>query len=66
VVVCLMASGCRDCRTCTMAWIARMGRHTLYLFTLAWLVKPVFLRNCPQCRLMRSRHERRQDGSFMD
>ncbi|GAB2718188.1 hypothetical protein GCM10027072_08720 [Streptomyces bullii] len=61
-----MASGCRDCQTCTMSWIARMGRHTLYLFTLSWLVKPVFLKNCPQCKHMMGRHQRRRDGSFQD
>lgn len=61
-----MASGCRDCQTCTMPWIARMGRHTLYLITMAWMIKPVFLRNCPQCKHMRARHDRRADGSYMD
>ena len=25
-----------------MPWIARQGRHTLYLITFAWLIKPVF------------------------
>ncbi|MFC5634723.1 hypothetical protein [Streptomyces bullii] len=43
-----------------------MGRHTLYLFTLSWLVKPVFLKNCPQCKHMMGRHQRRRDGSFQD
>lgn len=61
-----MASGCRDCKTCTMPWIARMGRHTLYLVTMAWLIKPVFLKNCPQCGHTMGRHERRRDGSFRD
>jgi hypothetical protein len=61
-----MASGCRDCQTCTMSWIARMGRHTLYFICLAWLVKPVFLKCCPQCKHMMGRHQRRRDGSFQD
>lgn len=49
-----------------MSFIARQGRHMLYLFTLAWLVKPVFLKNCPQCKHMMGRHQRRRDGSFQD
>jgi hypothetical protein len=39
-----------------MSWIARMGRHTAYLFT----------RTCPQCSHMMGRHQRRRDGSFQD
>ena len=61
-----MASGCRDCGTCTMPWIARQGRHLLYLITFSFLVKPVFLRTCPQCSHMMGRHQRRRDGSFQD
>ncbi|WP_435209582.1 hypothetical protein [Streptomyces sp. bgisy034] len=49
-----------------MSWIARQGRHLLYLVTLAWLIKPVFLKNCPQCKHMMGRHRRRRDGSFQD
>jgi len=49
-----------------MPWIARQGRHLLYLITFSFLVKPVFLRTCPQCSHMMGRHQRRRDGSFQD
>ncbi|MGW4974132.1 hypothetical protein ACWEP3_30365 [Streptomyces albidoflavus] len=38
----------------------------IYLCTFAWLVKPVAMRNCPQCKHLLSNHERRRDGSFKD
>lgn len=49
-----------------MSWVARQCRHMLYLITLAWLIKPVFLKCCPQCGHMMGRHQRRRDGSFQD
>ncbi|GAA3486344.1 MULTISPECIES: hypothetical protein [Streptomyces] len=61
-----MADGCRDCRTCTKSLLGRTARGVLYAVTLSWLVKPVFLRNCPQCGHVMRRHERRGDGSFQD
>ncbi|KAA6220181.1 hypothetical protein CP979_05165 [Streptomyces filamentosus] len=61
-----MASGCRDCRTCTKSWLGRMCQKAVYLFCFAWLVKPVFMRNCPQCKHLMGRHARRRDGSFQD
>ncbi len=61
-----MADGCRDCRTCTKSLLGRTARGALYAVTLSWLVKPVFLRNCPQCGHVMRRHERRGDGSFQD
>ncbi|MGW4181252.1 hypothetical protein ACWEK2_03765 [Streptomyces albidoflavus] len=38
----------------------------IYLCTFAWLVKPVVMRNCPQCKHLLSNHEQRRDGSFKD
>jgi hypothetical protein len=61
-----VASGCRDCKTCTKSLLGRWGLQSLYLITLAWLIKPVFMRNCPQCKHMMRRHMRRRDGSFQD
>lgn len=49
-----------------MSLVGRMGQATLYLFTMAWLVKPVFMRNCPQCKHLLGKHARRRDGSFQD
>ncbi|PBO17707.1 hypothetical protein CLM85_27895 [Streptomyces albidoflavus] len=61
-----MARGCRDCRTCTRNLIGRWMWKLIYLCTFAWLVKPVVMRNCPQCKHLLSAHERRRDGSFKD
>lgn len=63
---CGMSSGCRDCGTCTKPFVVRVTQKMVYLFCMAWLVKPVFMRNCPQCKHLLSNHQRRSDGSFRD
>ncbi|GEB48489.1 MULTISPECIES: hypothetical protein [Streptomyces] len=67
-----MASGCRDCSTCTKSGLGKLvlkaGTGLLYLCTLgiAYVVKRAFRRHCPQCEHLLSRHARRADGSFRD
>lgn len=67
-----MAGGCRDCRTCTMPGLSRLGQDIgvgfMHLMTvwISMLVKRGVLRHCPQCKHLDSRHQRRADGSFMD
>lgn len=67
-----MASGCRDCGTCTKPGLARMGQNWavgfMHLMTagISWAVKRGTMRHCPQCRHLMSRHQRRRDGSFID
>ncbi|MER7814532.1 hypothetical protein [Streptomyces sp. NPDC096153] len=67
-----MASGCRDCRTCTMPGVMRamlkwsVGLAHLCTCGISWVVKRGFYRHCPQCKHLDSRHQRRRDGSFMD
>lgn len=67
-----MAGGCRDCRTCTMPGLTRLGQELavgfMHLMTvwISLLVKRGVLRHCPQCKHLDSRHLRRRDGSFMD
>lgn len=67
-----MASGCRDCTTCTKPGLARMlqnwGAGFLHLCTagISFAVKRGTMRHCPQCKHLLSNHQRRQDGSFRD
>ncbi|MFI6512378.1 hypothetical protein ACIBCT_32640 [Streptosporangium sp. NPDC050855] len=63
---------CRDCKTCTNAAVVRVGQRwmvgLLYLATVGvgFVVKRGFMRHCPTCRHLLSRHLRRADGSFRD
>ncbi|MEU0940316.1 hypothetical protein [Embleya sp. NPDC005971] len=59
-------AGCRDCKTCTKSLLGKLVIKTAYLVSFAWLVKPVIMRNCPQCHHLMGRHQRRADGSFRD
>jgi hypothetical protein len=61
-----MAGGCRDCRTCTKSVIGRFGLKLGYAISFTWLIKPLFMRNCPECKHVMRRHMRRADGSFQD
>lgn len=67
-----MASGCRDCATCTRSWLGGLAQKLavalLYVCTvfIAYLVKHGVMRHCPQCGHLLSHHERRADGSFLD
>ncbi|MDJ1131317.1 hypothetical protein [Streptomyces iconiensis] len=67
-----MASGCRDCSTCTKSGLGTLAQAivvgVLYLCTLgiAYLAKRAVRRHCPQCGHVLSRHARRADGSFRD
>lgn len=36
------------------------------LCTFFWLIRPIALRTCPQCKHLLGRHQRRADGSFRD
>lgn len=64
--------GCRDCQTCTMPGFTRAGQNLavgfMHLMTcgISFLVKRGVLRHCPQCKHLRSRHEFRRDGSYLD
>lgn len=55
-----------------MPGVARMGQNWavgfMHLCTagMSWLAKRGFMRHCPQCKHLDSRHQRRRDGSFMD
>jgi hypothetical protein len=68
----VMASGCRDCSTCTKPGLAKMGQDLtvgfLYLCTafIAYVVKKGGMKHCPQCKHLLSNHARRADGSFRD
>lgn len=63
---------CRDCRTCTSPALSRMllkvGMGCLHFCTvgLSFVAKRAFLRHCPHCKDLLTRHERRSDGSFRD
>lgn len=67
-----MATGCRDCRTCTMPAMSRWGLWWLLTFVylgllwIPWMIKRGTMRHCPTCRHLLSRHLRRADRSFMD
>ena len=67
-----MASGCRDCKTCTKPGIARwiqnwtVGFIHLCTAGISLLAKRGLSRHCPQCKHYLSNHQRRRDGSFQD
>jgi len=45
-----------------------LGVGTLHVFTLgiSRMIKRGALRHCPQCEHLRSRHQMRADGSYID
>lgn len=65
-------AGCRDCQTCTMPGATRAGQSLgvgfAHLMTcgISWVVKRGVLSHCPQCKHLRSRHQTRRDGSYLD
>lgn len=65
-----MASGCKDCGTCTRPGAARWGQWwavaLLHVCTcgISYWVKRSFMRHCPQCRHLLSGHQRTADGAF--
>jgi hypothetical protein len=67
-----MASGCRDCSTCTKPGLAKLAQNwmigLLHLCTagISWAVKRATSRHCPQCSHRLASHARRPDGSFAD
>ncbi|WP_326692107.1 MULTISPECIES: hypothetical protein [unclassified Streptomyces] len=67
-----MASGCRDCSTCTKSGVGKLIQKTavglMYLCTvgIGYVVKRGLRRHCPQCGHLLSHHARRADGSFRD
>ncbi|AXK34914.1 hypothetical protein DVA86_21980 [Streptomyces armeniacus] len=67
-----MATGCRDCTTCTKPGLVRLFQKWLvglmYLVTvgIAYVIKRGLRSHCPQCNHLLSNHARRRDGSFAD
>ena len=67
-----MASGCRDCTTCTKPGLVKLGQDWMLGFLhvmscgISLAIKRGTMRNCPQCKHLLSNHQRRQDGSFRD
>nr|WSZ97718.1 hypothetical protein OH820_20475 [Streptomyces sp. NBC_00857] len=46
--------------------VGRFGLKLGYAISFTWLIKPLFMRNCPECKHVMRRHMRRADGSFQD
>lgn len=65
-----MAGGCRDCKTCTQPGLLRMMQNLacgmMHLTIISFMIKRGFMRHCPQCKHLKSRHEYRADGSYKD
>lgn len=60
-----MAGVCRDCPACTRSFLARLMLWVVLVPPLAAMARP-FMRTCPVCPHVLSRHQRRADGSFRD
>ena len=63
-----LMSACRDCKICTRLGVVKLIMiipGLIYSILLSWNVG-LFMKKCPDCNHLLSKHLKRKDGSFAD